>query len=156
QIEGALENDWTEWERAGRLKPGAEFCGEASGHRRRWEADFALLPTIGANAYRFSIEWSRIEPRPGEFDPAALALEARRVARLEALGVVPVVTLFHYTHPLWFWREGGWGNPASVEWFARLADRVAQVLSPRVRNWVTLNEPIVFILGGYIAGAIPP
>ena len=156
QIEGARENDWTEWERAGRLKPGAEPCGEGSGHRRRWESDLALLPTIGANAYRYSVEWSRIEPRPGEFDADELAVEARRAARLEALGVEPVLTLFHYTHPIWFWRDGGWENPKSVAWFSRFADRVAEAVSPRVRLWVTLNEPVVFILGGYLGGVIPP
>ena len=156
QIEGAVQNDWTEWERAGRLKPGAERCGQATGHRDRWEADLALLPEIGANAYRFSVEWSRIEPRPGEFDESALALEARRVALLQRLGIEPVVTLIHYTHPLWFWREGGWENPESVAWLARFAARVADALSPSVRLWVTLNEPIVFLLGGYLAGVIPP
>jgi beta-glucosidase len=156
QVEGAIENDWTVWERAGRLKPGAQPCGEGSGHRRRWEADLSLLPSIGANAYRFSVEWSRIEPRPGEFDPAALALEARRVSRLAALGIEPAVTLLHYTHPLWFWRDGGWENPKSVEWFARFAGRVADALAPGARLWVTLNEPIVLVLGGFLAGVIPP
>jgi len=156
QIEGARENDWTAWERAGRLKPGAEPCGEGSGHRDRWRSDLRLLPEIGANAYRFSVEWSRIEPRLGEADPAELELESRRVALLEQLGVEPVVTLLHYTHPLWFWREGGWENPRSVDWFARFADRVAEALAPRVRYWVTLNEPIVLLLGGYLSGAIPP
>ena len=156
QIEGAVENDWTAWERAGRLKAGAQRCGEGSGHRERWEADLALLPSLGANAYRYSVEWSRIEPRPGEFDDAALSLEARRAAHLARLGIEPVVTLFHYTHPLWFWRDGGWEDRASVGRFARFADRVAQALSPRVRVWVTLNEPIVFILGGYLGGVIPP
>jgi beta-glucosidase len=156
QIEGAVENDWTEWERAGRLKPGAEPCGNATGHRQRWESDLALLQEIGANAYRFSVEWSRIEPRPGEFEAAALALEARRVAYLERLGIEPVVTLLHYTHPLWFWRQGGWENPKSPGWFARFAARVAEALAPSARLWVTLNEPIVFLLGGYLAGVIPP
>jgi beta-glucosidase len=156
QIEGAVQNDWTEWERAGRLKPGAGRCGEGAGHRGRWEADLALLPGVGANAYRFSVEWSRIEPRPGEFDPAALLLEVRRTALLERLGIEPVVTLLHYTHPLWFWREGGWENRESVGWFARFAGRVAEALAPRVRLWVTFNEPIVFLLGGYLAGVIPP
>ena len=95
QIEGAVANDWTEWERAGRLKPGAAGCGEGSGHRRRWESDFELLIGIGANAYRYSVEWSRIEPSPGEFDPVELELERRRVARLRRLGIEPVVTLLH-------------------------------------------------------------
>ncbi len=156
QVEGAVENDWTEWERAGRLKPGARGCGEAAGHRTRWQADLSLLPSIGANAYRFSVEWSRIEPRPGEFDEAALSLEARRVAFLETLGVEPVVTLLHYTHPLWFWRNGGWESPESVATFARFADRVAEALAPGARLWITLNEPVVLVLGGFLAGLIPP
>ncbi len=156
QVEGAVENDWTEWERAGRLKPGAEPCGRGAGHRTRWEEDLALLPEIGANAYRYSVEWSRMEPAPGQFDPAALLLERRRVALLERLGIEPVVTLLHYTHPIWFWREGGWENPKSVAWFARFARPSREALAPRVRFWTTLNEPIVFLLGGYLAGVIPP
>jgi len=156
QIEGARENDWTAWEADGKLKPGATPCGEGSGHRRRWEADLRLLPTLGANAYRYSIEWSRIEPRPGEFDARALDLELRRVQLLGRLGIEPVVTLSHYTHPLWFWRGGGWESRDSVPRFARFAARMADALSPRVRIWVTLNEPVVLLLGGYLAGVIPP
>jgi hypothetical protein len=97
QIEGAAENDWTAWEAAGRLKVPGVRCGRGAGHRERWRSDLALLPTLGANAYRFSIEWSRIEPQPGEFDEEALALEVERVEALRALGIEPVVTLLHYT-----------------------------------------------------------
>jgi beta-glucosidase len=155
QIEGAIENDWTAWEQRGLLKDRDARCGAASGHRDRWRSDLALLPTIGANAYRYSIEWSRVEPRPGEFDDAALERERERADFLERLGIEPVVTLHHYTHPVWFWSGGGWENPASVDWFLRLAERVGAAL-PKVRLWVTLNEPIVFILGGYLGGLIPP
>ena len=66
------------------------------------------------------------------------------------------MTLHHYTHPLWFWESGGWESPRSVDWFARLAGRVAEAVGATVRRWVTLNEPIVFLLGGYLAGVIPP
>src|SRR6266496_5516356 len=82
QIEGAPENDWTEWERLGRLKEREVRCGVASGHRERWRQDLSFLPAIGANAYRYSIEWSRLEPRPGEFDTAALELESERAGFL--------------------------------------------------------------------------
>ena len=156
QIEGAVENDWTEWERRGRLKASDERCGAAAGHRDRWRADLALLPTIGANAYRFSIERSAVEPRPGEFSEEALALERRRVDALGRLGIEPVVTLHHYTHPVWFWERGGWEDPRSVPGFRRYAEAVSEALGERVRVWVTLNEPIVFLLGGYLGGAIPP
>jgi beta-glucosidase len=76
-------------------------------------SDLALLPTIGANAYRYSIEWSRIEPRPGEFDESALERERDRVDDLERLAIEPVATLHHRTHPTRFWRKGGPENRKS-------------------------------------------
>jgi beta-glucosidase len=156
QIEGAVANDWTDWEAAGRLHDQGERCGAAAGHRQRWKADFALLPSIGANAYRFSMEWSRIEPTPGKFDPVALALERERVKLLRRLGIEPVVTLHHFTHPRWFQAEGGWESPQSVERFGRFARAVASALAPHVSVWVTVNEPIVLLLGGYLGGLMPP
>jgi beta-glucosidase len=92
QIEGASENDWTQWERQERLKARGERCGEAAGHRSRWRADFDLLPTLGANAYRLSVERSAVEPEPGFFSDEALRLERDRVDSLARLGVEPVVT----------------------------------------------------------------
>ena len=156
QIEGAVSNDWTDWESRGKLKNPAERSGKAAWHRERWRDVFDLLPTLGANSYRYSIEWSRIEPRPGEYDLAEIELERERVAKLRRLGIEPVVTLHHYTHPSWFWADGGWENPASVERFRRLAGVVGRALFPDVRTWVTLNEPVVFLLGGFVAGLIPP
>ncbi len=156
QVEGAAENDWTDWESRERLKAREERCGQASGHRDRWRADFSLLPSLAANAYRLSIERSAIEPAPGFFSDEALRLERDRVDALARLGVEPVVTLHHYTHPRWFWAQGGWDDPGSVAAFRRYAGVVADALGPRVRLWVTLNEPIVFLLGGYLGGLIPP
>jgi beta-glucosidase len=156
QVEGAPANDWIEWEAAGRLKVPTERVGRGSGHRERWAADFALLPTISANAYRFSLERSRIEPEPGRFSEEALAFEAERVAALVRMGVEPCVTLHHYTNPRWFHAAGGWEAPESVDGFGRYAREVARALGSRVRLWVTLNEPVVFVLGGYLGGEIPP
>ncbi len=155
QIEGASDNDWTGWEKRGLLREPGTRCGTATGHATRWRQDLSLLPGIGANAYRYSIEWSRFEPRCGEFDEETLARERERADFLRRLGIEPVVTLHHYTHPTWFWKRGGWENPKSVSWFRRLAERVGAAL-PNVRLWVTLNEPIVFLLGGYLGGLIPP
>jgi beta-glucosidase len=156
QVEGAPDNDWSEWESRGRLKTGSAPCGSGSGHRARWRQDLELLPSLGANAYRYSIERSRIEPEPGRFSEEALAFESERVAALARLGVEPCVTLHHYTHPRWFWSRGGWEATESVDGFRRYTEAVAAALGPRVRWWVTLNEPIVFLLGGYLGGLIPP
>ena len=156
QIEGAPQNDWTAWEASEKLKATGVPCGKGAGHRERWQSDLSLLPTIGANAYRFSLEWSRIEPRPGELDESALAHDRRIVEFLGRLGIEPVVTLHHYTHPRWFWEEGGWERPQSVSRFRAFAAAVANALGDRVRLWVTINEPIVLLLGGFLAGLLPP
>ncbi len=156
QVEGAADNDWTEWERQERLKVRGTRCGRASGHRDRWRSDFALLPSLAANAYRYSLERSRIEPEPGVFCDTELALERERVAALTRLGIAPCVTLSHYTHPRWFWARGGWEDPRSVPEFRRFAETVAAALGAAVPLWVTLNEPVVILIGGYLGGLIPP
>ena len=154
QVEGGDPCDWTAWEEAGRTKGGA--CGRAAGSWQRYEEDAGLAAAAGANAFRFSVSWSRVEPRRGAWDDAALERYGRFVDLLLARGLEPVVTLHHYTHPAWFHEETPWTSPASVESFARFARRVAAALAPRVRVWITLNEPLVFVLGGFLDGQIPP
>ncbi|MCL4806189.1 MAG: family 1 glycosylhydrolase [Thermoanaerobaculia bacterium] len=154
QVEGDDPCDWTDWEAAGRTRGGP--CGRAAGSWQRYEEDAAAAAALGANALRFSVSWSRVEPRRGEFDEAALQRYARLVARLAALGLEPVVTLLHYTHPRWFHAETPWTSTASVEAFARFASRVARALGPTARCWTVLNEPFVLVLGGYLDGQVPP
>lgn len=90
------------------------------------------------------------------YDEAELLLQRRRAERLAELGIEPVATLHHYTHPVWFQELGGWEDPRSVTAFRDFARVAGKALSPYVRTWVTLNEPVVFLLGGYMAGWIPP
>ena len=154
QVEGGDSCDWTAWEGAGRTKGGP--CGRAAGSWERYEEDADLAADAGANAFRFSVSWSRVEPSRGTYDAEALARYGRLVDRLLERGIEPVVTLHHYTHPAWFHAETPWTSPSSVEAFARFARRVAEALAPRVRIWVTLNEPLVLLLGGFLDGQIPP
>jgi len=154
QVEGGDPCDWSGWESAGKTRGGA--CGDASGSWLRYEEDARLAIEAGANAFRFSVSWSRIEPRRGEFDDAALERYRRFVDHLVSLGIEPVVTLFHYTHPTWFHSKTPWTSTASVLAFSRFAGRVAAALGDRVRFWVPLNEPLVFLLAGYLDGQIPP
>jgi beta-glucosidase len=154
QVEGGDPCDWTEWEAAGRTRGGP--CGEGVGGWDRYEDDAGLAHAAGANAFRFSVSWSRVEPRRGEFDDEALGRYRRFADRLVSLGIEPVVTLFHYTHPRWFHEKTPWTSTSSVVAFGRFAGRVAAALGDRVRFWVPLNEPLVFLLAGYLDGQIPP
>jgi beta-glucosidase len=97
-----------------------------------------------------------VEPQPGTFDEGALGRYRRLVDHLARIGVEPVVTLFHYTHPRWFHALSPWTSPRSVEAFARFAAAVAEALGPAARIYTVLNEPLVFVLGGFLDGQIPP
>jgi beta-glucosidase len=154
QVEGGDPCDWTEWEREGRTR--GEACGCAAGSWQRYEHDADLAKAAGANAFRFSISWSRVEPSLGRYDDAALARYGRLVDHLNAIGLEPIVTLFHYTHPRWFHEQTPWTSTASVDRFAQFARRVAQELGDRVRLYIPLNEPLVFALAGYFDAQIPP
>lgn len=154
QIEGDDPCDWTEWERSGRTR--GEPCGRAVEGWDRYESDALLARDAGANAFRFSVSWSRVEPREGHFDDAALERYRRLVDHLTAIDVEPCVTLFHYTHPLWFHDHTPWTSTASVDRFRRFAARVADALGERVCFWIPLNEPLVFLLAGFFDGQIPP
>src|SRR5437763_3447002 len=104
-----------------------------------------LLADAGFNAYRFSIEWSRIEPSPGRFSRAELAHYRRMIDTATALGLTPVVTLHHFTHPLWFGEAGAWLGPDAVDLFVRYVDHATAILDGV--EWVcTINEPNVLAL----------
>ena len=130
QVEGGDRCDWTDWEAAGRTKGGA--CGRAADSWERYEEDAALAAAAGANAFRFSVSWSRSSRGAAPSTPSALARYGRFVDRLVSLGLEPIVTLHHYTHPEWFHEETPWTSPASVDAFARFArDRRAGARSSR-------------------------
>ncbi len=154
QVEGNDPCDWTDWEAAGRTNGGA--CGRAADSWIRYEEDASLAASLGANAFRFSVSWSRVEPRRGEFDDETLVRYRRLVDHLSAAGLEPIVTLFHYTHPRWFHAETPWTTAASVDVFARFTERTARALGPAARVYTVLNEPLVFVLGGFLDGQIPP
>lgn len=153
QVEGHDECDWSEWERAGRTR---ELCGAAVDAWRRYEGDADLAREAGANAFRFSISWSRVEPQPGRYDTRALERYAALIGHLRRIGLEPVVTLFHYTHPRWFHERTPWTSAAAVERFRQFAAVVADALGDAVRFYIPLNEPLVYALAAYYDGQIPP
>jgi len=157
QVEGNNDgSDWWDWER----RPGTPCVDRsdlAIDHYRRFPDDIALLASLGLTAYRFSVEWARVEPADGAFDEVQLDHYRAVADAAIATGLIPVVTLYHFSLPRWVAAQGGWlwgGTPGRL---ARYADRVVRALGDRVRWWCTLNEPGIVAFGGYL-GALnfPP
>ncbi len=125
----------------------AEPSGDACDSLHRWDQDVAIVKALGLNAYRFSVEWSRIEPAEGQFSQAWLDHYARIVDRCRASGLAPVVTFNHFTTPRWFATRGGWEAGDAPALFARYCDRVARALARGISHALTFNEPNLSISG---------
>lgn len=145
-------NDWWAWEEAGRVPRSGEACD----HYHRYEADLDIARSLGHNAYRFSLEWSRIEPRPGQISEEGLEHYAQVIQACHDRGLEPIVTLHHFTVPVWFADQGGWSASGSVERFSRFVKTVAERLGGKVHWWITVNEPTVLVYYGYLQGIWPP
>jgi len=156
QVEGGnVNNDWWEFEHAP-ASAAVESSGDAIDHFHRYERDFALLRSLGHNAHRLSLEWSRIEPAPGEFSRSAVAHYRRVLASMAEHGLTGFVTLHHFTLPRWFAARGGWLACDAVETFGRYCRHVATELGDLMPFVCTVNEPQMVALHGYLEGRHPP
>lgn len=156
QIEGGDENNnWYRWCELKRIKDNSH-CRIANDHWNRTEEDTALLSDLGCNAHRLSLEWSRIEPEKGRFDHDAITHYIDEIQDLKSHGIDPMVTLYHFSLPLWFEDQGGWKNPESIKLFERYTDYVVRNLGGIVSKWITINEPNVYLVATYISGDFPP
>lgn len=156
QIEGGnINNDWWRWEHAAGSGV-AEPSGDACDSWHRWVDDVELVAGLGLDHYRFSVEWSRIEPAPGEWSTASVDHYRRVCDALRARGVEPVVTLHHFTTPLWVVDEGGWEKGPAVDRFASFCHRVVEAMGDSVGRVCTLNEPNIVATMGWALGIFPP
>ncbi|GIV94224.1 family 1 glycosylhydrolase [Chloroflexus sp.] len=123
-----------------------EPSGDACDHYHRYSEDIALLAELGFNAYRFSVEWARIEPEEGAFSYAALEHYRRMLATCHEHGLKPVVTLHHFTSPRWLIRAGGWLDEKTPDRFVRYCERVVRHLGDLIAGVCTFNEPNLPVL----------
>lgn len=180
QVEGGNHNQWTVWELENaktksvqalyhhdefdswdRIKAQAEnpdnyISGDLADHYHRYEEDFAFLKQMNMNAFRFSIEWSRIEPKEGEWDSKEIAHYKKYAESLKKKGIEPIVTLFHFTLPVWFTDKGGFEHRANVKYFTRYAKKIISELGTSVRLIITINEPEVYASESYYLMNWPP
>ncbi len=180
QVEGNNHNDWTAWEQANadRLAQTAEkdyghtlaswpavkeaatnpanyISGQATDHYHHYQEDFTIAQSLGMNAQRISIEWSRIEPTKGQFDEKELAHYRDVITDLQSKGMEPFVTLWHYTIPVWFRDQGGWLAPTAEDDFTQYVKKVVSAY-PEVTYWITMNEPGIYTTNAYLLGIRPP
>ncbi len=175
QVEGNnTNNDWWAWEQVEGHIRGEQKSGLACDWWNNAERDFDLAAQLNNNAHRLSVEWSRIEPAEGKWDTAAIDRYRQMLHGLRQRGIEPMVTLHHFTTPLWLverggWENpasvslferftekverGGWENPASVSLFERFTEKVVRALGDLCDLWCTVNEPILYAVLGWVAGA---
>ncbi|MFI5293935.1 MAG: glycoside hydrolase family 1 protein [Thermodesulfovibrionales bacterium] len=149
QLEGSPYADWTTWDEILSEKP------DITNHYILYKEDLALLKDLGVNAYRFSLEWSRIQPRERVWDEKAIRHYQEIVEILVDNHIEPMLTLNHFTHPFWFMKKYPWHEDASVEKFLIFVEKMVRTFEG-VRYWITFNEPYVLVLAGYFEGCTPP
>jgi beta-glucosidase len=168
QVEGMdTGSDWWRFERqAGTVQSFADHSEHArdfkSDHWRLFSEDIRRMKEdLALTGYRFSIDWSRVEPKEGEFDRAVIERYAALCGELRAAGIRPCVTLFHWSSPDWIWNHAdetasGWYDAGIVGRFARFCEAVVPALAPHVDLFCTLNEPNIFLFGGFSEGILAP
>lgn len=180
QVEGHTHNQWSEWEidNARSLAAQASYqysdlaawstikkvaessenylSGAAVDHYHLYEQDFAIARKLNMNAFRFSVEWSRIEPREGIWDDAEIEHYKLYIAAMKKSGLEPVITLFHFTLPIWFAELGGFSKRANTKYFVRFAEKIIRELGITVKYIITINDPMVYAHESYLVGSWPP
>lgn len=180
QVEGGNHNQWTVWELENAKSKAAQanyhledldswshiekeakdpnnyVSGRSVDHYNLYEVDLDLLKKMNMNAFRFSIEWSRVEPEEGAWNIEAIEHYKQYALELKKRGIEPIVTLFHFTLPVWFTARGGFEKRGNVRYFKRFAERITKELGTSVRLILTVNEPEVYVHESYVAGNWPP
>jgi beta-glucosidase len=158
QVEGGnTNNNWYLWEN----EPGRVVWGQKAGLAcdwwgGRWKEDMQNAADSGQNAHRLSIEWSRVQPKPDQWDEDALGYYREMIGGMRKLGLRPMVTLHHFSDPIWIYENGCWEWEKTISYFSGFVRRVVEALKDEVDLWVTINEPAVYTTGGYIQGDFPP
>ncbi len=180
QIEGSNHNNWSVWEleNAKTLAKTAEWklsdlpawaeirkqatdpdnyvSGVAVDHYQRYKLDLALAEKLNLNAFRFSIEWSRIEPEEGVWSREAIDHYRDYIREIKLRGMEPLPTLYHWTTPVWFSDRGGFEKSSNIKFFQRFAEKVIDEYHQDIRYITTINEPDTVVSHGYITLDHPP
>ncbi len=165
QVEGGLNNDWSQWEKSeARIKqlkvseknPDDYISGKACNSFEIFDEDLKCLKELGVTSYRFSIDWSRVEPANGKFNDQAIDYYRNIIRKLKANNIEPFVTLWHYPVPIWVRDFGGWNSRKVEKYFFRYVEKIVNEFKSEVIFWTTLNEPDIYSGYSYLTGKFPP
>ncbi len=180
QVEGGTENQWSAWELAHasqlakhskhrlswlpdwqQIKPYAQdpnnyVSGKGVEHYSRYLEDFKLAQQLNMNAFRFGLEWSRLEPQDGKWDPAEFEHYRAYIASLKKQGLEPFMNIWHWTMPIWFCEKGGFKYRKNLQYWNRFITKIAEEFGQDIKYIITLNEPNVYTAFGYINAEWPP
>ncbi|MBN1218186.1 MAG: glycoside hydrolase family 1 protein [Anaerolineae bacterium] len=149
-------NDFWAWEQISGHVADNTTSGLACDWWHRAEEDFDRAATLHLNTLRLSVEWSRLEPEPNKWAHAAFDRYREMLQALHQRGITPMLTLHHFTNPLWLAEQGGWANPNIVNYFARYARQVVSSLGDLCQLWCTINEPNIYAAYAYVLGEWSP
>lgn len=155
------DSNWAVWEKKGTNNGhctihGDQKSGIACDFWNNYKSDVQLVKELGCNAFRLSVEWSKIEPREGEFNQAAIDHYRDLCDELIKNGITPMITLHHFTHPQWFEAKGAFEKEKNISYFVRFCARMFEALQDKVQLWCTINEPGPYVFQGYLHAAFPP
>lgn len=160
QSEGYDPNSqWHHFDMAGKTK---HRRGTATDFYHRYKEDIQLAKDMGANSFRLSIEWSRVQPQPGVFSTEGIAYYHDVINEVKRQGLEPLVTLVHFTYPQWLDidsdrdKKVGFEDPDAVDAYVDYVDRMAREFSPAVKYWITFNEPNIWVPLSYLLGKTAP
>lgn len=180
QVEGGTHNQWTIWElahaqhlartakkRLGWLPNWQQISAQAERpenyvsdkgvkHYERYEEDFDIVKDLHLNAFRFGVEWSRLEPEEGEWDEAVVEHYRAYIKALKKRGIEPFLNVWHWTVPVWFEEQGGFAKRSNLRYFTRFVEKIGLEYGAELNYVITLNEPNVFTSFGYVTGEWPP
>jgi beta-glucosidase len=152
QVEGHIQNEWTDF-----TAQDGSNCRVACDHYHRYPEDIAWMQKLGVNAYRFGLEWSRLQAAPfAPLDRNELARYVDMLDRLRAAGIAPMVVLHHFSNPPWINAGGGWTNPKTIPAFVDFVRQLVAALKEKVFLWNTFNEPDTYACLAYVLGGFPP
>ena len=156
QIEGGnCSSNWNDWYERGFIKDNTDPAAD-NDHWERWREDTALMKEMGIALYRFGIEWARLMPEENVINEEAVARYREELMLLKEYGIRPLITVHHFTNPMWFEKKGGFTKRENLHYYLELVELTVKSFGDLCSDYITINEPNVYATNSFFFGSWPP